>query len=83
MSEFTETQERMLAVLRDGMAHHRNELRECCPDNMTSDSCIRAHLSNIRKVLRRRGEDIVCVWQDRCLKYRHVRLLASAVDGVT
>jgi hypothetical protein len=35
----------------------------------------------MRKILRPRGEDIICQFIDRQRKWRHVRLLHSPYDG--
>lgn len=74
-------QQRMLAVLADGKPHRAEELHACLMDEMGASRNIRAHLTAIRKQLRPKGEDIVCVFVDRKYQYRWVRLLQSAVDG--
>ena len=79
--KFTETEKRMLQVLADGMAHTREELHACLPDELSALSAIKRHLTEIRKKLRPQGQDIICQLKDRRPLYRHVRLLASAVDG--
>ena len=85
-NKFTPTQVRILAVLSDGLPHRREELRDVLPDELGSLDNVRPHLTAIRRVLRPRGEDIVCEFSQapgtkRCWCYRHVRLLASADDG--
>jgi len=79
--KFTVTEQRMLVVLADGLAHTRKELHACLPDELGSQRNVRAHLVRMRKKLRPNGEDIVCELKDRSPHYRHVRLLASAVNG--
>lgn len=72
--DFTPTQQRILAVLRDGRAHLRSELLACLWDELGARSNIRAHLTAIRKVLRTRGEDIRCEILDRAVYYRRIRV---------
>lgn len=78
---YTPTQKRMLAVLRDGLPHTREELHACLPDDLSELRAIQAHISHIRKHLRVVGEEIVCEYYLRKLHYRHVRLLDSPYDG--
>ena len=74
-------QQKMLAVLSDGLPHHRSELHACLWDDQGPIGNIKPHLNMIRKVLRPKGEDIVCIFLHRRICYRHIRLLASATDG--
>jgi len=78
--DFTDTQEALLAVLSDGKPHDRSELLSAM-DKLTDFKTVRVHISNIRKKLRPRGEEIVCEYANRRTFYRHVRLLPSANDG--
>lgn len=81
-SLFTPTQLKILDLLSDGMPHLRKEIHECLWDEQGALGNIRPHISAIRKVLRPKGEDIVCeLTYQRRLCYRHVRLLASANNG--
>lgn len=73
---WTPTQRRMLRVLADGLPHRREELHACLVDDLGALSNIQPHLSDIRKTLRPRGEDIVCEIVSRRICYRHVRLIA-------
>lgn len=77
-AEFTPTQLRLLAVLNDGLPHSRRELCNCVPNDMTSWATIKVHLSNIRKKIRPRGEDVLCVVRCRRIHYQLVRLLPPA-----
>lgn len=72
---------KMLAVLSDGMPHRREELHACLWDEDGDLSNIQIHISHLRKVLRPRGEDIVCEYVGMTFQYRHVKLLANAYDG--
>lgn len=80
-SLFTKTQQAILGVLSDGLPHSMDELKACFDDELVDDGTVRFHLSNTRAVLRKHGEDILCVIVNRRYRYRHVRLLASAVNG--
>lgn len=75
-------QRKMLEVLSDGMPHTREELHACLWDEQGALSNIKAHITAIRAKLRPIGEDILCeVGYKLQFRYRHVRLLASAVNG--
>lgn len=78
---FTPTERKILAVLADGMRHPRRELHDCLYDETGPLSNIRAHITQLRKTLRPRGEDIVCELFSGGIYYRHVRILAPANDG--
>ena len=80
-SEFTPTQRAMLEVLKDGRPHTKAELHACLPDELGRLNSIAPHLSAIRKVLRPRGQDVLCEYRDRARFYRWVRLLGSNGEG--
>lgn len=73
-SRLTVTQRKMLDVLSDGMAHTREELRACLPDDLAANASISNHLRAIREVLRELGQTILTQYQKRRVIYRHVRL---------
>ena len=75
---FTPTEQAMLAVLSDGMSHGKAELHACLPDELGSLDNVKVHVTNIRKKLRLKGEDILCtrVYMSEPI-YRLVRVLAS------
>lgn len=78
LKEFTPTQERILAIFSDGLNHKKEELHKAvCPDS--GIGAIYSHIRDIRKILRRKGEDIVCVTTTDGMShaYRHVRMLRS------
>lgn len=81
LNGFTPTQRAILQVLSDGLPHRREELHACLPDELGPQRNIRAHITAIRKILRPRGEDVVCEYGRFGFGYRHVRLLANAYDG--
>jgi hypothetical protein len=72
----------MLAVLSDGMAHTKAELHSCLPDELGSLDNVKVHVTNIRKKLRLKGEDILCtrIHMSEPI-YRHVRILASPYNS--
>ncbi len=73
--EFTKTEGKMLQILSDGLAHTREEIFSCLPDDLGRLSNIRKHFTNIRKKIRPIGQDIICELKDRRICYRHVRLI--------
>jgi hypothetical protein len=81
---FTATQEKILAVLADGMPHTREELRQCFDDGSgvlsNGTGRVRVELCKVRKILRPMGQDVICEFHARNLYYRHVRLLCGPGD---
>ena len=73
--EYTPTQRKMMEVLSDGQRHRRIELHACLVDELGPLSNITAHISNLRKKLRPKGQDIICEFSSRVIYYRLVRLL--------
>jgi hypothetical protein len=80
-NDYTPTQRAILQTLSDGLRHSKSELRSCLPDDLADDTNLRWHVCMIRKMLRPRGEDIICEFYERTTHYRHVRLLSSPYDG--
>lgn len=56
---------RMLQALSDGLPHSREALLECIQDDRCKPTAHLAHLTAIRKVLRPKGEDILCEYRNR------------------
>lgn len=82
-NEFTPTERKILAVLSDGMKHKREELFDCIPDEQSNVPIqVANHISNIRRKLRRKGQDIDCVYYMGGYYYRHCRLLVDPNDGL-
>ena len=79
--KYSKTQLAILDVLKDGLPHLRDELIKCLGDPLVERVYLNQHLARLRKLLRPSGEDIVCELLNRRISYRHVRLLASAVNG--
>ena len=69
--------QRILQLLSDGLPHRIEELHACLHEQDAPFSNVSPHLHALRKMLRARGEDIVCrtlgSGYDR--RYQHVRLL--------
>jgi hypothetical protein len=74
-------QEKMLAVLADGMPHKRQELIDCIGDELADYNNLHPHLTAIRRIIRPMGHDIICQLVNRQHHYRHVLLLPSAYNG--
>lgn len=78
---FTPTELRLLLVLSDGKPHTRTELHAVLPDELGPYQNVQRHVSNIRKILRVQGQDIVCVWHKRTLCYQQIRLLSACCSA--
>jgi len=77
--KYTKTEMKILKILSDGQRHHIEEMRLEMDD--IGQCRVKMHVSNIRKKLKSKGEDIVCVFRNRRTFYQHVRLLHSPYDG--
>lgn len=74
--KFTATQRKILAVLADGERHHCDELLNKC--SVPNKQGVRVQLTQMRKILRIIGEEVICEYWERRLYYRHIRLLPRA-----
>lgn len=74
----TKTQRKILAVLKDGLPHRRDDMVRVVLDEHDDPKQMQIQISLLRKVLRPQGEDILCVVQGYVHFYQHVRLLGSA-----
>ena len=81
VNEFTPTQARLFNVVSDGLPHQRAELLEAMQDSESTYRAVAVHMVAIRKVLRPKGQDIICELRNRRIYYRYVRLMHSAYDG--
>jgi len=72
-------QQKMLAVLSDGLPHTRRELFACLYDTSpdTRLANIQQHISHLRKQLRPQGLGIVCELVSRRICYRQVRFISA------
>lgn len=68
-------QQRILNLLSDGKRHSRVEIHGCLHDELSKLNAIWGPISDLRKILRPKGEDILCEIQGRGIFYRHIRLL--------
>jgi len=75
LAQFTPAGQRMLRVLADGEAHDRTELHACLRDDLQPVSNIQMHVKDVRKVLRPRGEDVVCELRGYQRLYRWIKHL--------
>jgi hypothetical protein len=71
----------MLELLSDGKAHTRAELHGLLWDDQGALSNIQVHLSQLRKVVRPQGGEIICEIANRRICYRHVLLLREGGAG--
>jgi DNA-binding response OmpR family regulator len=81
---FTPTQQRIMAVLADGLPHSTAEMLGCLLDELNDASCLRSHISHLRKKLRPTGQDIISQRMNGNRAdghYRLVRIMASPYDG--
>lgn len=77
MPRFTPTEQKILAVLSDGKRHLKDELRVLLSDGeLSDDTVMQMHVSNLRKKLNPIGQDIICEYNSRRIFYRHVRLIS-------
>lgn len=81
LPHLTPTQRCLLHTLSDGLPHTRRELHRCLPDDLGALSNIKVHLSAMRKLLRPRGEDILCVLHNRTICYCLVRRYTVPGEG--
>jgi DNA-binding response OmpR family regulator len=72
---FTPTERAILKVLEDGKPHPRDELRACLPDKLGNFQNVNVHVTNLRRKLRPRGHNVVCLLIQRRIHYQHVMLL--------
>lgn len=78
---FTPVQSRIMAVLSDGQAHLKQELFECMENPLNNPDTLWSHISQLRKHLRPKGQDIICEYAQRRICYRHVQLIKSSSEG--
>lgn len=76
-NHFTLTELAILRVLSDGQPHTKDELQKCLPDELTSASVVRAHVSNIRKKIHPEQRIICEMRGNRRIHYRHVKIISS------
>lgn len=65
-----------MAMFADGLPHSREELRTCLNDDMGALNNVRAHITNLRKLIPA-DEAIVCELYRATICYRHIVLVNS------
>ena len=70
--------QRMLQVLADGLPHRIEDLHACLHEHDAPFANVHPHILTLRKMLRPKGEDIVCRTTGYDRRYQHVRLIGSA-----
>jgi hypothetical protein len=71
----TRTEQKIYDTLSDGLAHKFEEIYACLPNGKSKPTTVNVHLTKMRKKLRPRGLDIVCVFITRQRQYRMIRPL--------
>ncbi len=78
----TATEQRVMDILSDGYSHLAKELVETFndPDQAHYKRSVAKVITQIRKFIRPKGMDIVCVVDNRRYKYLLVRRMVSPVE---
>ena len=79
--KLTPTQRRMLGLLSDGLPHPRRELVDLLWDQASHPSTIQMHISNLRKKIAHKRQDIACVLWNRKICYRLVGIIRPRTLG--
>jgi hypothetical protein len=69
-STLTPTQQRMMAVLGDGLAHPLRQLHGCCNDDLTEPGTVHTHVCLLRPKVAKRGQSIICFSDDGVTFYQ-------------
>lgn len=69
----TVTERAILEILNDGMAHTRDELFVCLPNQDGTFDNLKIHIHNLRTKLPE-GHTIICQLLNKRLHYRRVRI---------
>lgn len=83
MQVLSPTQQRIMDVLQDGLAHPFSEVAACINDEMSGRANVRVHVSNLRRAVQRGGLSIAMHIRQRVTYYQLVRTMASSNDGRT
>ena len=73
--------QKIMEVLSDGFPHPREELHACLWDELAEKTTIQQHISDLRKVLNPKGEDITFFMSGGVGYYEIRRLVASPYNG--
>lgn len=71
----TPTQDKMFALLSDGLPHSNADLKSCLDDELAGHSALTAMLTLMRQRLRRSGYGILCERDGNGGSYRLVRFI--------
>lgn len=82
---FTPTQRLIMNVLSDCLPHKKEEIcmRVWGEFEPTTVSSLHGHFDDIRKIIRRRGLDIICQFYQKQMQYRLIQLVSNPYDGRT
>lgn len=72
---YTPIQQRILALLSDGMPHDRWDVLKCIGDSLATLPTLHQHLYLLRLRLRMINQEILCERRQGRYMYRHVKLL--------
>lgn len=72
------TEQRLMAMMADGLPHLKKELLTCLDDPLSDCSVLKSWMCKLRAKLRPLGEDIVAQHERKRTLYRRVRLLNGA-----
>lgn len=76
-AKFDPVERKMFDVLSDGRVHTLLELRGCLWDELSQNSAVYQHISNIRKKIAPNGLGVLQVGKNGNTAYRLVRFLAD------
>lgn len=79
LAKLTPIQQRMFALLSDGVLHTALELHGCLEDELGPVANIHAHITALRNKLRPAGVDILCQ-RGKVSSFRLVRPTASSAE---
>lgn len=79
----TDTQQRMMVVLKDGLPHPLEHLLPCLWDEMASPSVVHSHMYKLRKVLlKTKNEGVLLEVRKKKAFYRWVGFKSAPVGEV-
>lgn len=80
-SKFSPTHKRILDCLSDGKMHTKDEIKKVIDVDekidLVSQATLTTTISNLRKILEKHGETIICQVHYGRFYYRHVRLIST------
>lgn len=74
-------QQKIINLLSDDRPHQRSEIEACLWADDPHYSTVSVHIDAIRKIVRPRGEDVICFRMHGKSWYQHLRKLVTP-DGV-